>query len=1328
MNINRKKISQRIVNAGLAFCLVLSSVSTAVPVLLADTAFAVATIPTSVANLASTVASAAPGDVIDITTSGTISSKVVINKPLTLTSSNGSVIDVAPTDGLNAIGIQSNNVTIENLTFQSNWNFGNGAVIRALEVSSHTDITIKNNSFKNLRQPAYINDNTTGTIQGNYTDITKGWVILSNTDLVFNNNTWGENVLDVAIIEAATNNYSDPEVIAISDDNHNATVENQFGPTNRLSDAYVTPASNGRAGDEASEWNPTTSIQTAVDRIVTGGTVKVAAGTYATGANINKTAVMKGAQSGNTGVGRTHGAASESRVIGTTTYSPTFAVNAPNVVIDGFDFGPNTDGASSGPVGVDLGSSAGATVKNSIFSHNQRGISLSGATNVMITDSLFDDNNSSAPNNNASIWGDSVNTITIKNSELNGASNTAINLAGSKNITIKNNMFNDNGNTAVIWNDEDVTFSNNYGRNFSGTGVFITGSKNVDVLNNDLATGATFSGVSISTASGNPSSNVRVNDNTISGFLNGVSFTGASALSDTLVVRNNKLAGNSNAGVNGPTAASIRINATNNWWGAANGPSDTVNTDNSVLASNPGSGSAARGAVRYTAWCLTDACASYSDATLAAPTNLTPPTGTVTNDKNFGNSWTAVAGAAGYEYQTSYTSDGTNLGSIIYNDSSAANPSRYNLTGSTVYRTNIDTPNATYYWQVRTVNAEGVAGPWSVINKVTVDTIAPVVTINTPAGSLTANSNFDVNFTLTDNFALNALSVYVTDTAGNYKTGCASATNLDAYPAWVTNYSSTCTVDISGLAEGNYILIARGQDRAGNYAVDAKRSLTVDKTAPTITVKDGYVGTLASKIFSDVSFKLYDQYQVDKYVINSFTSDFTNSQWSDANFQNIKSKLVQGTNTLTLYDVAGNSTTYVFTYDTVAPALPVHEFPGNNAFINMNDFWFEWSDASGATKYETQYSQDPATGSNGAFVSVAWTGDYQQIQPTTSKAHSVGANGTWYWQVRAIDDAGNKSAWTAPWKLTIDMVAPSAPALSLRAGSTDLVSGGFTNSYTVKALWNAPAGEPVAYDYKYWNTIATSAHNGEANAWFNNGLSGTELEGVFNQGEGTHYIQVRAIDAAGNKSAWSNTFEITYDSTAPSVTLDSSNTVGNVITPVITVNDTNGPLTYNWSGSNPGVTLSATNVLTPDFTVTTDGTYAYDVTVTDRAGNTTTKTFTFSYTTPAPAVVPFSQPASIVPTQTTTNVTGAATGFANVALNDAPQDDTPAVQGANTQDDDSNNEDNEEVLGTTVTPKQNANGDFAPLGLSWYWWLPIVAAGGGLAWWLFALMRRNSED
>lgn len=450
----------------------------------------------------------------------------------------------------------------------------------------------------------------------------------------------------------------------------------------------------------------------------------------------------------------------------------------------------------------------------------------------------------------------------------------------------------------------------------------------------------------------------------------------------------------------------------------------------------------------------------------------------------------------------------------------------------------------------------------------------------------------------------------------------------------------------------------------------------------------------------------------------------------------------EGLSTFSVQAVGANGLTSAWapacavTYDATAPETPVHVSPSQNAVINFNDFYFDWTDASGAVRYEMQNSTNPAVDDNGSFQNVMWTGDYQQIQPTESKARSVGASGTWYWQVRAVDAAGNKSAWTTPWAVTIDMVAPAAPVLTARTpGGTAMQNGGSTNSYEVVADWNDVDGAS-SYIYKYWNSIAGNPYT-SANPYTVDGLGASQTAGVFNQGEGTHFMQVFAVDAAGNVSQGSNVFEITYDTTAPLVLGDTYSTQDNVITPNFSVDDPSATLVWQQvSGPDGGAVPSNTSVVAPNFTVNTDGEYSFQLTATDGAGNQVNKLFTFNFVTP-PAQTPVTSPEvlgtdteadgptiPVVPAVTTFAATPTIVGpgFTNVAVLGGDE----ATQNIATQED-------SEVEGASTlnSPAQAVNSDANQgnfLGLAWYWWLLILAAITGIAWWIIAAIRNRQAQ
>lgn len=201
-------------------------------------------------------------------------------------------------------------------------------------------------------------------------------------------------------------------------------------------------------------------------------------------------------------------------------------------------------------------------------------------------------------------------------------------------------------------------------------------------------------------------------------------------------------------------------------------------------------------------------------------------------------------------------------------------------------------------------------------------------------------------------------------------------------------------------------------------------------------------------------------------------------------------------------------------------------------------------------------------------------------------------DGEYYLKVNAKDAAGWTSN-TLVWSFTIDTTPPNVPAnLRLHESDGDEVSNpGFTNSYSVTASWDA-VGDAHHYEYRYWNSIPGNPYN--APNYYVTAPAGTSQSGVFNQGEGLHHFQVRAIDAAGNASGWSGQFDVTYDETDPVVVFTdpaSNGLLANNLLVDVEFSDNFQLSQYGFDVTGPsgsGISFSSRNFQTTDQNVSLD--------------------------------------------------------------------------------------------------------------------------------------------
>lgn len=219
-----------------------------------------------------------------------------------------------------------------------------------------------------------------------------------------------------------------------------------------------------------------------------------------------------------------------------------------------------------------------------------------------------------------------------------------------------------------------------------------------------------------------------------------------------------------------------------------------------------------------------------------------------------------------------------------------------------------------------------------------------------------------------------------------------------------------------------------------------------------------------------------------------------------------------------------------------APSAPTGGLPNNSA-IRTNDFYFTWnaSTDANAVTYQFQSSMNPAVNAQGVLTTSVW---HSGTLPTP-QIHSTGApDGTWYWQVRAIDAAGNVGNWSQVWKVTIDTIAPNVPQ-----NGTPNNSSVDTNDFYFN--WSASSdATPVTYQFQSSGSSAVDTNGSLVSPW-QSWVNGNSEQKILNSPmihstgapNGTYYWQVRAVDAAGNKSAWSSVWKMSIvpDTTGPTV-------------------------------------------------------------------------------------------------------------------------------------------------------------------------------------------------
>lgn len=241
------------------------------------------------------------------------------------------------------------------------------------------------------------------------------------------------------------------------------------------------------------------------------------------------------------------------------------------------------------------------------------------------------------------------------------------------------------------------------------------------------------------------------------------------------------------------------------------------------------------------------------------------------------------------------------------------------------------------------------------------------------------------------------------------------------------------------------------------------------------------------------------------------------------------------------------------TLDREAPDQVSITTPSDGEYFTSSPISNEWTavsdnGVSGVATYRVWYAYDDDHGFGGSTCGVLNIGSKEGrcrdvAAPGTSRNHTpgIGEQGGVTIRVQAIDHAGNEGAWSDPVHYVYDATPPAMPTGLRRIApdedNKEYACGAVSKIQRMWPDWDDNTEADFSH-YEYSSFNPTSQGIDEQR--FDDSIF--EYNGSWMPGEGTYGFAVRAVDKAGNKSAWAlsgetleGSCQITYDSTAPAV-------------------------------------------------------------------------------------------------------------------------------------------------------------------------------------------------
>jgi hypothetical protein len=397
------------------------------------------------------------------------------------------------------------------------------------------------------------------------------------------------------------------------------------------------------------------------------------------------------------------------------------------------------------------------------------------------------------------------------------------------------------------------------------------------------------------------------------------------------------------------------------------------------------------------------------------------------------------------------------------------------------------------------------------------------------------------------------------------------------------------TASLNGLTDGDYVLTAVARDKAGNTTPSSPASYTYDTTKPSAPVVTGPAGP--SQTRNPVFGWTGEAGATAECSLQEKAG--SPSPWAACSTPYAPTLPGDGTWMLSvrLTDAARNvsdaGTSGAYVFDTTPPAIPAVTAPTSPG-RDLNPSWSALTEDGSTTECRIS-----GPGQLGAWARC-------QLPLDTP----VTADGTYTFEVRATDPAGNVSA-AGSGTYVLDTTAPAAPVVTQPTGPG--------RSHTPQIAFTSEAGTTGSCKLTHGTTVLSDA----APCSSPTTLSLTGLP------DGAYALSVRAVDAAGNVGP-AGTATYVLDTTAPAAPVMTlvPGSPSSSRSPSFAFN-TEAGTTASCKVTAPGGTakdLPCSSSVTLDLSNATDGDYVLAVRATDSAGNVgAPATVTYSLDSNAPA-------------------------------------------------------------------------------------------------------------